>query len=295
MNQLSLNKLRQIKKDLQYSLQDFMRELTLSSEIINQKEIRVTGMKRSGNHAIINWIWKQQGDDGVMHLNNIPAKYNPYRFLYEHFGNDKLRQESEGNFSQKDLLIYSYEDQTLEDISDLKFAKKHDIYLGKSLESYDVLILRDPFNCFASRAKKFAHRFNAVDNPNIVTEKSQASAKLWISYAKEYLGETHYLKNKKIPINFNLWTTDQEYRRELASKLNLEFSDAEFDRVKGAGGGSSFEGLSKRYEGSTMKVNERWKLMADHPYMVAMLENKELIAYSNKIFGHIAGTESLGS
>lgn len=35
---------------------------------------------------------------------------------------------------------------------------------------------------------------------------------LWIDYAKEYLGETNYLKHNKICINYNQWFADVEYQ-----------------------------------------------------------------------------------
>jgi hypothetical protein len=289
MNQLQpfLNKLRRAKKDFQYSLEDLTRSFTKSSQIVNQKEVRVIGLKRSGNHAIINWIWKQQGQD-VTHLNNVPVKINPYRFLYEHYPTQKLKQQSLGNFTEKQLLSYSYEDCQLEDIVDKSFESKHDIYLGKSAKRYDVLILRDPFNCFASRIKMYINQ-NEVDKKNtLVTSKSIT---IWLDYAKEFLGETNFLKNNKVCINYNLWCSDIEYRQQLAKQLDLEFSDAEFDRVKGQGGGSSFDGLNLKHQGSKMKVAQRWQLMADNPYFLELVKNPEVFQYSNKIFGHISGTE----
>lgn len=291
MNELKpfLNKLRRFKKDFEYSVQSFGRSWKQSSKIVNQKEVRIIGLKRSGNHAIINWIWKQQGQD-VTHLNNIPVKINPYRFLYEHYPTQRLKQELLGNFTEKELLICSYEDCQLKNIVDESFERKHDFYLGKSAKRYDVLILRDPFNCFASRLQMYINK-NEVDKKNTLI--TSESIKIWLDYAKEFLGETNYLKNNKICINYNLWCSDIEYRQQLAKQLDLEFSDAEFDRVKGQGGGSSFDGLNLNNQGSKMKVAQRWELMADHPYFLELINNSEVFEYSNKIFGHISGTELL--
>lgn len=83
----TLNRLRRVKRNMGYRVEDAMRHLSNNvspSEIVNQKEIRVVGLKRSGNHAIINWIRKQHHGE-VWHLNKIPVKRNPYRFLYEHY------------------------------------------------------------------------------------------------------------------------------------------------------------------------------------------------------------------
>jgi hypothetical protein len=287
-----LNVLRKTKRKVHYSIkygvEDFFNTLTQSNEeeIVNEKEMRVVGMRRSGNHAIINWIWKQQGD-GVMHLNNLPVRYNPYRFLYEYFPTERYGNESRREFSKKDLLIYSYEDKTLEAIADAKFEKKHDLYFGKSFKRYDIIILRDPFNMYASRLKMKYERQQQSRHNIRETERltSEESIETWLSYAKEFLGESNYLKNNKVCINYNSWCIDVEYRKKLTEQLDLEFSDAEFNRVKGAGGGSSFDGLNMRYEGSKMKVGERWKVMAEDPLFINMIKNPTLLEYSYKIFG----------
>ncbi|GFE68807.1 hypothetical protein [Chroococcus sp. FPU101] len=291
MNQLTpfVNKLRRAKRNFEYSVQDLTRSFNQSSKIVNQKEIRVIGLKRSGNHAIINWIWKQYGED-VTHLNNLRVKCNPYRFLYEHYPTERLKREALGNFTEKELLIYSYEDHRLEDIVHQSFEKKHDLYLGKSAKRYDLLILRDPFNCFASRIKMYINKNQYDKHHTLVTNES---VKLWLSYAQEFLGETNFLKNNKICINYNLWCSEIDYRQQLAKQLDLEFSDAEFERVKEQGGGSSFDGLSLKEQGSKMKVTERWKLMAEHPFFIELINNSEVLEYSNQIFGEISGTEFL--
>nr|WP_293093744.1 hypothetical protein [Okeania sp. SIO2F4] len=148
-------------------------------------------MRRTGNHAIINWMRKRHHGE-VWHLNKVPVKRNPYRFLYEHYPQEKLRREASGDFLKKDCLIYSYEDYELEQIASQSFENKHDIYLGKSAVRYDVLILRDPFNLMASRLKK---------DYMTVRNKNKTIVDLWIFYAQEYLGETQYLKNNKVVCN----------------------------------------------------------------------------------------------
>ena len=58
-NTYVLNKLRMWKRQLGYGIDDIFRTiLWRNNEIVNHKEIRVVGLKRSGNHAIINWIRK---------------------------------------------------------------------------------------------------------------------------------------------------------------------------------------------------------------------------------------------
>ena len=217
-----------------HNIEDLSRMLTQQdklSEIVNQKEIRVVGMRRSGNHGIINWIKSQH--TGKVHFLNNTLKTNPYRYIYENLRDEIpqhqhakgfYRQEARDNFVKKDCLIYSYEDYVVKDVTDdWIFNIKHDLYFGKSSTRYDVVIIRDPFNLLASRLKK--HQKN-LEKPNhqekylsysrvnylLAKNSHKTIVDLWIDYAKEYLGETNYLKHNKVCINYNQWFADIEYR-----------------------------------------------------------------------------------
>ncbi|NET05472.1 MAG: hypothetical protein F6K16_12315 [Symploca sp. SIO2B6] len=211
-------------------------------------------------------------------------KENRYRVLYQHYPKEHLRRESLGDFANKDCLIYSYEDWGIKQITDQKIEKKHDLYWGKSGLRHDLLILRDPFNTLASRLK---NDFIEVKSPN------QTFMELWLAYAKEYLGETNYLKNNKVCVNYNRWFLDMNYREKIASQLNLDFSDAGINQVKAQGGGSSFEGREFDGKAVQMKVLDRWKVFAEDPRYLKLLDNEEVLEYSKRIFGHIPGTEVL--
>lgn len=303
-----INALRRTKRDLTYSIEDTVRIieqtfLSAKSEIVNQKAIRIVGLKRSGNHAIINWIRKQQAGT-VWYLNNLRPQQNPYRYLDEHYPFDKWKKEAKGDLTEKDCLIYSYENCELSKITDPDFEEKRELYLGKSATEYDVLILRDPFNMLASMLHN--HKKQLEQHGKITKNYFQGKNKygrdkkegedlisLWIDYAKEFLGETNFLDRNKVVINYNAWFSSEDYRRELAQKLKLNFSDRGMNEVKNFGGGSSFEGLQLDGTAITMDVLNRWKTLIDDPQYRALLNNRELVEYSEKIFGHIPDTEKL--
>lgn len=266
-----------------------------SSEIINEKEIRFIGLRRSGNHAVIQWLKEQQ--PGVFcHLNDVPINENPFRHTYEYFldhyalpnrhlkKKERLRQESMGNFTQKNCLLYNYEDYDFKQIISKNFERKHDLYLGKSGKKYDLLILRDPFNLLASRMKK---GFLAVKSSR------KTFVDLWISHAREFLGETNYLQNEKICLNYNFWVNNIDYRRQIAEQLDLEFTDAGLNKVSARAGGSSFDQTTYKNEASKMKVHSRWQYYQDNDLYRQILNNQELLSYSQRIFGHIPRTEIL--
>ena len=285
-----------IKCKANNSIQDLYRTLTEKeySRIVNQKEIRVAGLRRTGNHAIICWMEEQQkSTSNVYHLNNLKVNENPYRYKYQNLSYyhpqhqwaiAQYKKQARGELLQRDCLIYSYEDYSLKQIFSAHFENKHDLYIGKTLQRYDVLIIRDPFNLLASRLK---------NNFLPVKSKQKSFIDLWIEYAKEYLGETNYLKHNKICVNYNLWVKNRDYRHKLAQKLNIEFTDAGIDKVLSHGGGSSFDGKSLDGKATTMDTSNRWKYFVDNPTYLGLIKNKKILNYSHKIFGFIPGTEIL--
>jgi hypothetical protein len=266
-----------------------------SEEVINQNEIRVIGLRRSGNHAIIGWITDQGKDQGkVKSINDLPLNENPYRHDYEysmdHYPEypkmiESKRLLSLGNFEPLSYLIYNYEDHEISRIMSSIPERKHDLYLGKTNKRFDLLLLRDPFNLFASRIKGGfftvkSHRKNFID--------------MWLSYAKEFVGETNKLVNKKVCVSYNQWICDDSYREQLANQLGLNFTDTGFDKVRTQGKGSSFDGT---YKGSAQDLNlqERWKHYESDPIYQKIIRNQEVLEYSKQIFGVIPGTEQFYS
>jgi hypothetical protein len=279
----SLYNLRKIKRDLVYDARDFWRTLTQKDElekVINQREIRLIGLKRSGNHAVLNWIRGQEQD--AYFLNNVGVSTSPFRHFHLHFPQKNFREEAWGKFKHKNCFLYSYEDHSIAKITEPKYEKKHDLYVGKSNYRYDVLILRDPFNLMASRLKK-----------GFLSVKTQGMSlvDMWIEYAKEFIGETSYLNNKKVVVNYNQWFADISYRQKIAANLDLEFSDVGLNYVSSYGGGSSFEQQNLSGNAQEMDVTNRWKLFLDNNEFLTLIKNDELLYYSEKIFGTLPDTE----
>lgn len=224
-----------------------------------KNEYRVFGLRRTGNHAIINWILKQGGENGF-------------------FAND---QELDKPFNlslpngELDTLVHSYEEQRFSPT----YLKLNDFYLNqqevKVENRYNILILRDPFNLMASRIKSGytttwrTPRLNQVD--------------LWVLYAKEFTGETNLLPNK-VCINYNRWVLDKAYRKEIAAILGLTFTDGGFSEVSEIGGGSSFDGTEKNAKAAEMQVMDRWKQYKENSLFLDFFENRQVVAYYQRIF-----------
>lgn len=245
------------------------------TSIVNQKEIRIVGLRRTGNHAVIVWI-RAQHPDNVWHINHPPAGRNPYQFLYTHYKKSDLRREADGNFVPKSLLMLSYEDQRLEEICSKRFEAFHDTYVGISATRFDVLILRDPFNLLASQLKSNMAR--------LTDSSASLTLQMWKSYAKEWLKETDFLNHNKLCINFNKWHRDVGYRQKIADQLGFTFTDAGRERVKDYGGGSSFDGQAHDGKASELKVLDRWGVFNQVDEFWQLFQDEELLHYVEQIF-----------
>lgn len=267
-------------------------EIIPDYHIANKNEFRVVGMSRSGNHAIINWII-QQLQGRYCFLNCAEPKTNPfytarplnqaktYRVNYPGF---HLENERRGVFSRKDFLIHSYEDCFLSMLNHKVFNQQHDTFVGPSKRRIDILILRDPFNLFASRIRSGLFRREKGLVKKAVTLLT--AKRIWKQHAREALGEKKHLRQGKIFINYNLWACDPHYRKSVATSLNIDFTDSGFNDVSSCAGGSSFDGLNFENRADDMKVLERWKhYINDQEYK--MIFDDEVISLSHKIFGRI--------
>jgi hypothetical protein len=255
---------------------------------VNQHELRVIGMSRSGNHAIIQWIMHQT-TGRVCFLNCTEGKCNPFQTarvmddgrVFEANYRLNLEREQQGQFSRKDYLIFSHEDGYLGRSCSREFEQNHDAWVGSSRQRYDVLILRDPFNLFASRLRQL---WRFVTLP--------ISVRIWKQHAREFLGETTRLRHNPLRISYNRWRSDPAYRQQIATHLNLNFTDEGIHDVVSCNGGSSFDGLNYNGKAGRMKVLERWNHYADDSSFRELFDD-EVFELSERIFGVMPGTEAL--
>jgi hypothetical protein len=255
------------------------------SSVANRNEFRIVGMSRSGNHAVINWIMSQaQGP--LCFLNCVEPKTNPFHsarplargggaedVYLTNMADFDFERERQGTFSHKDYLIYSLEDCFLGMVASREFEDNHDVFVGRSARRCDILILRDPFNLFASRLKSGYSQITLG-----------TTARMWKQHAREFLGRRTYLTQERISLSYNAWVADREYRREIAHELGLSFTDAGFDTVAKTGDGSSFDGLRYDRRASEMKVFDRWQQFADDERYRSLFD-AELLELSRTIFG----------
>lgn len=242
----------------------------------DKHDVAVIGLRRSGNHAIIEWLIAAC-PGSVLFLNEALPNVRPNRTRQREW-----HWFPAGERRARGTLVYSYEDQSLLALTGLTRAGKRAAWTGPARARFDLLILRDPFNMLASRLQ---WKLESVD-------RLQQVARAWKAYAAEFLGDTDTLPHK-VPVSYNRWVADEGYRHELAVRLGVEPTDAGRNKVSPLGGGSSFDGTTHDGRASEMKVLERWRHFADDPRFRALVADPELHELSARAFGVIPGTEQL--
>src|SRR3954468_6315636 len=249
---------------------------------VNETEIRVVGMSRSGNHAIVNWILAQ-APGRTCFLNCAEPGWNPFatarprtpdlpgwRARYEGFD---VEAERTGRLSRKDLLAHSYEDTFLGPFKKLENEGRHDEWVGPSRRRIDLLILRDPRNLFASR---LASGYGWLEDELV--------ARVWSQHAREVLGLRRNLRQERLMVSYNAWVTSFDYRCQVAEALGLKFDDSAAHKVPAAAGGSSFDGTAYDGRAEEMPVLRRWHRFVTDPRFHRML-TPEVLQLSDRIFG----------
>lgn len=233
-------------------------------------EIRLFGLRRFGNHAIINWLIPQFKGN-VCHINDAkPASCLMYAGTSQIEGFEKKSQLAKNRFS---VVIVSYENYNLKEEYPI-FDINHKRYKT-------ILLLRDPYNTLAS----LLHNHMAIENRKYRVPMYNLK-NLWLQYAREYLGKTNYLGDS-IKISFNEWFQDKEYRMMISAWLGLDYNESGLNRVSNFGGGSSFDKLKFNGKAQHMKVLSRWPQYRTDPKMVELINNPRIRNISKHIFGDI--------
>lgn len=260
----------------------------MSVEAVNRNELRIIGMSRSGNHALIQWILGQL-HGRYCFLNCCEGKSNPFatarpmddgRRCLTNLQAFDLEREQAGEHQPKDWLLFSHEDNYLRNACSRELEREHDRWLGPSQRRVDVLLLRDPFNLFASRLRQDHARIG-----------DKVAVQMWKQHARQFLDGAKQLRHAPVLVRYNRWVADAAYRRELADALGLEFCDAAIGRVPSCAGGSSFDGLKYDGRAARMDVFGRWRhFVADARYRRCF--DSQVLAMSRAIFGAMPEAEA---
>jgi len=139
-------------------------------EYRNQYEMKFVALVRSGHHAVMNWIMRHFDDKDIVFLNSIRIGKSPFDEYGVHENQFEESKEELINRS-KDLLIYNFERHRyrLSEVFSKEWEDKRDDMVGKSVQRYNCLVLRDPFNNIASKLRIFSNNLpHLIADSNIV-------------------------------------------------------------------------------------------------------------------------------
>lgn len=197
--------------------------------------IEFTGLKRSGNHAIILWMMRNIAQSADLNVIVPQGTYasdnciffnclNHNRINKNHDKEKRLEIENELSKRTYDWYILSYED--------CHIHTKYNWLPYKFNKTYKFSIVRDIKNLLASRLKK-------IDNHYKEYKRSDPDMEIYPVFFEHYISH----KNWKDVIYYDQWIQDKEYRDSICEIINVKNLDY-YNIHTEEGGGSSFIGQS---------------------------------------------------
>jgi len=100
----------------------------------------------------------------------------------------------------------------------------------------------------------------------------------WNEIVKEFFGETNFLGENVVKINYDTFIADNSYRQKIIEKFP-KYKQSDMDYVCTQGNGSSFDGMNFQERGRDMDVLNRYKKIKDHPEIMTFLDAKSVELY----------------
>ncbi len=229
--------------------------------------LRLYGMRRSGNHAIINWL-QRNAPGGSVFLNNCRPGRDPvatHRSLEVYAEGAEVPATKGSNLparlagaGQAPLALVSYED-AMPPAPGKPFAP----LFSRAPETV-VLIYRSFLNWSASLLRKILG--NAAYGP---LERARIMTAALTGYATALARVAEAGARGFTAICYDLWNQSADYRSQTLAALGLPIRDNSRGKVQRYGGGSSFQG--KGAEAQALDTDRRADAMADHPEYQTLL------------------------
>ncbi|MCC5669480.1 hypothetical protein LC653_38030 [Nostoc sp. CHAB 5784] len=242
---------------------------------IFDRAILLFGIRRSGNHALIEWLKGHFDPNAVLFLNS--AEPSLFRTTAQDLSVDACTYGAVPIKEHQTCLIVSYEncDPRLYPL----------IYNSGIAHRTDaLLLLRDFPNTAASITRAahdqpaFGYRYRIRDFPA-----------LWCIYAKLIMSRAPGF----YPVLYNDWFKSSDMRFHLESALGLQQSDAGLNQVSLFGQGSSFDAITYDGNAQGMDVLNRWTTMIDDPlFQFLLLAEEEALPLNDILFGGFAQSYS---
>ena len=222
--------------------------------------LRVFGMRRSGNHAILAWLQRNAPRGRSVFLNNCKPGTDPLHNArgIEVNGSHASHNQAKRNLpavTQKAgdgaLFLVSYEDTSP---AEFGLSRQPSGTFDEALFSHNVLIYRGFLNWSASLLKKIQANdgYTLVRRTGIVLRAMDSYIRL--------LGLVRQAQDLGlVAICYDRWTHSADYRAALLQQLGLAEHDNSLGEVQSYGGGSSFQ--KQASSAAELQTDRRWQQM----------------------------------
>ena len=223
--------------------------------------LRVFGMRRSGNHAILDGFLRNAPGGNAVFLNNCKKAQDPlasHRSLELRRGGAPVRLTDELNdlgatlaqAGPRPLTIVSVEDAMP---GDRDLARPRPIW---DSEEQVVVIYRGFLNWAASLLRKIKgnSRYGAMERARIMTNACRTYGRALDLVSRP--GAVH-------PVLYDRWIASEGYRRDTLQALGLDTRDLGLGEVQRYGGGSSFQPDAR--DARALATDRRAEMLADDP------------------------------
>lgn len=214
------------------------------------------GLRRSGNHGILNLIIKEYPN--YVHINDTILSFDKY----ENNKNIDITLRNSDNkyvgFKECDLLIISMENQ-IPDFNEInKFNEIEDIHI--------FILLRNPVN-------------NLESAWTIYNDKKKVNEirDLWITYSKIFINDCKDYNDSNKKINYIIYEkfyNNEQYRIDIFQNLNIKYNDVKkFLNESPGHAKSSFKNDKKNY-GKNKSIDLKIKLYNDNANFKKLITNE---------------------
>lgn len=231
------------------------------------------GIMRGGDHVYLLWIINNYNNNEVLFYNNVRDITNLDDRIIKKTDtrvcdvSEKLINSIHENHK---IEIYSFESQVMSNNLIKKINTKLMKYKYNNKNYKITIVIRNPYNNFASLLKYLENGGNSNYVKNIVNNKNEF-VDVWLSLANNILEH----KDKYNIILYDKFITNIDYRKDIANKLDIKLINNNLIKSK-FGKGSSFGNNNNNY-------NERYKLYLDNTKMQELLNNKIVTKTWSKI------------
>jgi hypothetical protein len=228
------------------------------------RSFRVFGMRRAGNHAVINWMQRNTVGSGAIFVNNCKYGQHPFKSP----GSVEVNGTRVPNKPEKltkaggsPMVILSYEDTMPRDNKPATEGLRADEI------DVELLIHRSFSNWMASLLTKLRQNdlFTAAQRMTILLRALG-------SYAD---GLAMVQSGGLLGVSYDAWVSDEAYRTSLIATLGLTATDNTLGAVQPYGQGSSFQ--TDATEGTALATRDRSAALREDPefYMILWIAAQE--------------------